>query len=220
MDLDTKTIAIAGVAGAGAVYLASRRGAGQTPGSGGDDDGGSDGGNGGTEPDPNQPPSVSIDGYTVDPDNGVIDVSANASDPENGLATISWALERDGTVVDTATGPTATMAMDGSGNYVLTAEAADVKGLTATDRVSFSYEAPSGCVSDGDCPHGQICENGECVDDYLGGGGNGGDDGGSDGGSDDGSTNECISDFDCGHGKICENGECVDSYLADTSYFR
>lgn len=41
-------------------------------------------------------------------------------------------------------------------------------------RIHVAQDDPPGCDSDLDCPVGQVCRNGECVDSTGGGGGGGG----------------------------------------------
>ena len=45
------------------------------------------------------------------------------------------------------------------------------------------------CVSDADCPEGQVCENGVCTDAPV---------------------PECAEDADCAEGQVCEEGVCVE----------
>lgn len=56
-------------------------------------------------------------------------------------------------------------------------------GLYALSRASASQ----GCTSNSDCPPGQICQNGQCINQPSG----------------------CTTNLDCNPGEICLNGQCV-----------
>lgn len=106
----------------------------------GDDNGGGSPGNG----DDNEAPSVSVSGFTVNNDAGTVDASASGSDPDGSVVSYAWDLDRDGTIVDTATGQSVTMSMSGSGTYTLRVEGTDDEGATDTGTYSFTYEEPGG----------------------------------------------------------------------------
>ena len=50
-------------------------------------------------------------------------------------------------------------------------------------------EEPVGCTTDEDCPEGQVCQDGQCVEPAA----------------------PCETDEDCPEGQVCEDGECVEA---------
>lgn len=94
------------------------------------------------DPDPNEPPTVTITSLSVS--DGVVNASASASDPDGGISSYVWELRKSGTVVDTATGETVTLALGSSDKYTAEVTVKDGHGATASDSYAFTYTGDGG----------------------------------------------------------------------------
>lgn len=110
-------------------------------------------------PSTNDPPTATITGFTTDNDAGTLDASGSGNDPDGSIAALDWTFERNGTVVDTATGSDVTLNYAGSGTYTLTLTATDDDGAQATDSYEFDYEdSGGGDPGNGDDPYYETIE--------------------------------------------------------------
>lgn len=102
-----------------------------------------------TAPDPNNPPNVMINMYTIE--NGILSADATASDHDGSISAIEWELVRDNeNITDTNTGTDVTLSLGESGNYTLRATAVDDDGAQASDTFQFPYEDPSDGIDNPD----------------------------------------------------------------------